>query len=711
MVKQNFILIFSLCYFLAQVTGLAAQEAAALLSTAVYEEEVNGDLEKAIELYIQIIKEYPNIRPTAAEALLRLGITHEKLGRTIAREYYLQLLNNYSDQMEFATRARSRLTKLNPLVSEADKPKKESLTLLSEGMLKTSKVYFPGFAVRSISPDGRYLTYAAALGNLAIYDRINDKTENLTPDPLSKDKGRELGAKGISTRTIWSPDSKKIAYFWVREDEGDDLRIFDLETKRYTILCPYKEDGVPFPLEWTQDGAFILGAIWNKKTNIQKIVFVDVNNHSIRVVKILPPNDLRRNLIKASISHDGRYIIYEDINTNNKWDLFILSLENTFDRHLFGDIVSNEIDPIWLKDGKSFLFFSDRSKTSALWKATLNDEMQVEHTELLVEGLGWIYHHIGLTTDDTYYYWSHVRILTLYTNKIDLEKSKIGEEQIVASANLGQRMTPTWSHDGEKIAYLRINDQAPNKIEIKDLKTGIEQVLDFDLGPDVAITYQTIIWSANDSRLLFCVRNTAKKPGVSYFSGTVFEIVLGDIESGQYTTVVQNGKIPLFGSDEIIYFVRDRTIVELDLNSGKEVIIYSSDQHHINNMSISPDGTQMVFLIGPKDNGQHIDELVLMSLEDKSFNTIWAIGNGEEFGHNIRWFKNSRQLLVDVFPNDTWQQQLYHYDIATNTKRKLGEPLEGIDNVLMRIDINSDNSYITYMRRKNTISLWKLENY
>lgn len=90
---------------------LAGQDkkASVLLSSAIYEEEVSGNLDKAIELYLGILKTYPDDRPVAAKALYHLGVATEKLGSEKAGEYYIRLINNYPEQKVVVELAKAKL--------------------------------------------------------------------------------------------------------------------------------------------------------------------------------------------------------------------------------------------------------------------------------------------------------------------------------------------------------------------------------------------------------------------------------------------------------------------------------------------------------------------------------------------------------------------------------------------------------------------------
>jgi len=93
------------------------KSAASLLSIASYSEEVSGDLNKAVEIYLEIIRKYPEDRPVAAKSLYHLGLITEKMGKQKASDYFNQLIRNYPDQKELVALARAKLAKSDNQVS------------------------------------------------------------------------------------------------------------------------------------------------------------------------------------------------------------------------------------------------------------------------------------------------------------------------------------------------------------------------------------------------------------------------------------------------------------------------------------------------------------------------------------------------------------------------------------------------------------------
>lgn len=77
--KRN---IYYLIICLLTLTAVKGQnnEPEKILNTAIYQEEVNGDLQKAIGLYQKIVTSFPENRRIAAKAQFHIGLCYEKLG-------------------------------------------------------------------------------------------------------------------------------------------------------------------------------------------------------------------------------------------------------------------------------------------------------------------------------------------------------------------------------------------------------------------------------------------------------------------------------------------------------------------------------------------------------------------------------------------------------------------------------------------------------
>ena len=112
--KKNLIMVsFLLVGFSFLFSSLDQQESAKeLFERALYLEETKGDLERAIEVYNRVVKEFPDERVTAANAQLHIGICFEKLGKTEAINAYQQVLNIYAVQAKQVAAARARLVAL-----------------------------------------------------------------------------------------------------------------------------------------------------------------------------------------------------------------------------------------------------------------------------------------------------------------------------------------------------------------------------------------------------------------------------------------------------------------------------------------------------------------------------------------------------------------------------------------------------------------------
>ncbi len=92
----------------------ADKSPATLLQEALYAEETEGDLDKAITIYQQVLAESSPIQRIAAQATYQLGLCHlKKDEKEKAAEYFQQVVSNYPTQKNFSRQAGEQLEKLD----------------------------------------------------------------------------------------------------------------------------------------------------------------------------------------------------------------------------------------------------------------------------------------------------------------------------------------------------------------------------------------------------------------------------------------------------------------------------------------------------------------------------------------------------------------------------------------------------------------------
>jgi Tol biopolymer transport system component len=189
---------------LLSVAGSAPQagDPGVRLRAAIEKEEVDGDLQGAIDLYGKIVADHGGDRAVAAKALLRLGGCYEKLGQGQARRTYQQLVAEYPEQQQEVAAARQRLAAL-PREAQAAVPGPAF-----------RRIQIPGKPTRRagamLSPDGTRFAFVAEGGIWTvpltgkICPDIAGEPTRLTPNMGAWDNG--------NMSFSWSFDGQWIAF-------------------------------------------------------------------------------------------------------------------------------------------------------------------------------------------------------------------------------------------------------------------------------------------------------------------------------------------------------------------------------------------------------------------------------------------------------------------------------------------------------------------
>lgn len=563
--------------------AFAQQTPEQLLQSGLYQEDVRGNLDEAIEVYERILTQFPENRAVAAKALLHIGLCYEKLGETEARKHFRHLIEEYGDQPEPVAQARVRLANLGFGTNG------EALAM------STRQVWLTTSGDRDVvspSPDGRYFCYVDWMtGNLCLHDNETGEDRDLTDEGTWQDTIMEWS----DLAAVWSPDSRQIAYSWIqgngKKGYTTELRIIGLDDSEPRVLCRSDEKfayTTPVPYAWSRDGKTILavmsppGAAQAPKAPITKIqaahedqiVLVTVADGSWRVLKDLGD----RSAGYMSISPDGRHIAFDLQSKDGTLgrDIFLLSTDESGQAATVElEHPANDWAPYWTPDGKHIVFASDRSGANALWMLEIEDgKPKNEATKL--KGMENDFSPRGLAPDGSFYYGRWTRTSDIYVATIDFDTGKVlSPLRKMTSRSEGTNTGMTWSPDGKSMAYAswRTTNQNGYHLVVRSIETGEESV-----------------WKPKSLRMTDLVGWSAASRSVLVVGGTSTDrrdraqgLYLVDTQTGDFTTVMQFSEykrrrlIRLSRDGKTIYVVREgQTIVAIDVETLEERELYTS---------------------------------------------------------------------------------------------------------------------------------------
>ncbi len=156
------------------------------------------------------------------------------------------------------------------------------------------------------SPDGHLLSFVdSATGDLAVRDLRSGSARRLTRNDPHDDAGQ------FAYFSIFSKDSRQVAYAWFNEEGFYDLRLLDHDQPgEPRVLYRNSEAGFVQPCDWSSDGKQILTLLF-RKDNISQIALISTEDGSVRTLRSL-------NWVypkKMSFSPDGESIVYDNLST------------------------------------------------------------------------------------------------------------------------------------------------------------------------------------------------------------------------------------------------------------------------------------------------------------------------------------------------------------------------------------------------------------
>ena len=422
-----------------------AEDPAVMLRAAIEKEEVDGDLQGAIALYKQIVERHSGQAAVAAKAQLRIGICYEKLGNAEAVKAYEAVLSRFPKEAEAVAEARGRLASLR-------KPEPAVLTVTR----------LPGpFSMEcdTLSPDG---TKLVGIGfnegqNVVVYDLATKKRDFIT--------SYDWGAESYSTYTpIWSPDGKEVAYSAAMVGPGGyhELRIATLGGKSRTLFQETSGGGIA-PCDWLPGG----GVVAVKGKGTYSLVLISTKDGSCRELcpleRVYSPRDIVMADASASAdaSPDGRFIAFSDGPGENGQDIYIISTDGS-SRVRLTDHPADDKEPRWSPDGRHIVFLSLRHGSWALWGMAVKDGKPDGEPHMLLEGMQNT--DLGAWTDKGLLSKTMTLIQDLYIADIDPERHEVrGKPHVVDYMPAGTNVSPAWSPDGTRLAFVSHSVDHPNE--------------------------------------------------------------------------------------------------------------------------------------------------------------------------------------------------------------------------------------------------------
>jgi Tol biopolymer transport system component len=575
----------------AAASGYAQQTAEELYQAGLYQEEVQGNLESAIEIYERILDEFPANRPVAARALMHIGLCHEKLGSRDAQRAYERLVRDYADQTEVADRARARLADLQGLARAAAPAEAAGASGIVVRELWAGRTGLEADASGGPSPDGRYLAYVnwkMTGADIAVRDLVTGESRQLTDHP-GYFEGFPLGAR-------FSPDGETIAYSWFPADSAVETRLLSVDGSGSRTLCR-DPDYMFWPGPWSKDGKHLVVTKMGPSDNPTKeIGWASTEDCTFRAFTAFAVGKPLGS--GASLSPDDRYLLsdYPVDRDSDRRDIRLTATDGSFEATLIEHPANDRLLG-WLPDTPYVLFVSDRGGTWDLYAIEVVNGEAKGSPRVLMRSVGQAA-PMGFTRDGSLFYWVYT---FRSTANVAPFAAKTGQPDVdAAQPLLGSNVAPDWSADGKYLAYWRKEDlpSGPGDwsqvLVIRDVETGVERE------PAPQLEVGMLRWSRDGRSIVATGIEQARSDS---HEARVYRI---DVGSGEVTTLLEFppdpegwwsiGAIETADGDGVIY-VREGRLVLNDLLSNQETMLMRHPGLVSRLLSLSPDGQRLLFAV------------------------------------------------------------------------------------------------------------------
>jgi Tol biopolymer transport system component len=469
-----------------------------------------GNVTKASALFEQL--SHRSDSALAARALLYLASAQERQGREQARATYARIVKDFAAQKEVAAQARQRLTEL-ALPQRRSRP---GLEQIASGEEADSSAH--------ITPDGHFLARPDwTTGDLIVKDMRSGRSQRM------KAKRGDYDTSDQEVEEVMvSNDGKTIVY--VFGADRVELRTMPNEPGAQSApLFSSAEYSWYKLIGWAPDNRSVFVVLQGSDNwQIAQIVLAERRAHVLKSLQ------RRAGTGVFSLSPDGRFVAYPLLTTpraRNPQGSWIASSPN---QHIYllptdgsgeetplasGDFIDES--PVWAPDGKSIVFVSNQDGQFGLWSVPVADGRPVGSAGYVSANVSGRIQPIAITHDGGFYFVSESvragRIVgsDIYVASIAPASVRAtGNRQRLSAAHVDVNQSPSWSPDGQWVAFLRRDPARDTVLDIgltvqafdviaRNVATGEEKQLFVPyVSPNGIGTFVVPIWLRDGTLLI-----------------------------------------------------------------------------------------------------------------------------------------------------------------------------------------------------------------
>ena len=541
------------------------------------------------------------------------------------------------------------------------------------------------------SPDGRFLSYVAERGDLAVHEIATGKRWAVTGNGASKTPA------GYAETSRFTADGARLLYVWYPHTETDstdgerptELRTISISGGEPQILWTDSGNNELVLKHWAGDDRVILVNEWRAEQR-SRLVVVDLETSKIRAIHPIGTTSP----YGASLSPDATHIVYDKPDPATRLrDIFIAGVGDSEERPLVRD-ASSDHTPMWTRDGQFVLFLSDRSGQTSLWAQRVESARPVGRPVRVEPNLGWSF-PMGETTTGSYFFRRQMGTRDVYVVDLDSTGVITTEPMRASREVVGANGSSDWSPDGTQLTFFRRRDDRWSLV-IKSIDGGQEREI---YNPQV-VGIGRPRWEPGGTSILFKAA-FHERPG----------LLRVDVATGGISTVLPQfiGHYDLIPrSRELIYETNRRTFFRHDLTTGTTTTIHKVEPPWMMfGMAISPAGDRLAYTA---NNGKAVALRIVELADPASFREVYRCPPGEYMDAHV-WTLDGREVIVKrakpTAQVEKDESSIWAIDVETGTARRLGLNVNGIN----QIRLSPDGRRLSFDGGWPAQEVWVLENF